>query len=100
MVQSTDGTLWKGEVDTDPTNFKQYFLNAYDNEGLDVQSFVEFEPNGTPVGDLVTVQSDGNDRIFGDMGFQMSFQVIRRLIMGKANISIYPVYRIFNRCTF
>ncbi|WP_294608493.1 hypothetical protein [uncultured Roseovarius sp.] len=60
-----DGTVWK---DGSPDGLKQYFLNASDNEGEAVLSYVEFAPNGTPIGDQVAVQSDGNDRIFGDMG--------------------------------
>jgi len=47
---------------------KQYFLNAYDNEGLLVGSYVDFEPNGTPIEPRKAVESDGNDRIFGDLG--------------------------------
>ena len=62
ILFNDDGTLWKGETDPNPNNFKQYFLNAYDNEGRLESSFVEFEPNGTPVGLEVEVESDGNDR--------------------------------------
>jgi len=76
ILFNDDGTVWKDDS-VDPALLKHYFLNQLDNEGTDnadsqldgvIESYVEFEPNGTPVGDEVGVQSDGNDVIFGDMG--------------------------------
>ncbi|WP_201742286.1 hypothetical protein [Mangrovicoccus ximenensis] len=67
ILFNEDGTLWKGS--DDPSGYRQYFLNAYDNEGLSLSGITEFEPNGDPVlGSERVVQSDGDDRIFGDMG--------------------------------
>ena len=73
ILFNDDGTLWKdGDADNPiapPDGIRQYFLNAYDNEGIDVIGVTDFEPNGTPIaGSERIVQSDGNDAIFGDMG--------------------------------
>jgi Ca2+-binding RTX toxin-like protein len=76
ILFNDDGSVWKDDS-VDPTTLKHYFLNQLDNEGTDnadpqldglVESYVEFEPNGTPIGEEVAVESDGNDVIFGDMG--------------------------------
>jgi Ca2+-binding RTX toxin-like protein len=70
-----DDQVWKGDA-IEPT-LRHYFLNQRDNEGTDnadaqldgvIESFVDFAPNGTPLGAEVAVESDGNDVIFGDLG--------------------------------
>ncbi len=62
-----DGEVWKG--DDSPDAYKHYFLNARDNEGALFNGATEFEPNGDPIEtSFVETESDGNDRIFGDMG--------------------------------
>ena len=61
-----DGTLWK---DGAPDGKKQYFLNAPDTEGELIGGYTEFAPNGTPIeSSWIEVHSDGDDRLFGDMG--------------------------------
>ncbi|MHC5112421.1 MAG: hypothetical protein ACYTHJ_21390, partial [Planctomycetota bacterium] len=82
LFDSTTDQVWKDDA-IDPNNpanadsLKHYFLNQRDFEGTDntdlqldgtILSFVDFAPNGTPIGDEVEVESDGNDVIFGDMG--------------------------------
>ena len=61
-----DGEVWKTGA---PDGLKQFFLNAPDTEGELVGGYTEFAPNGTPIeSSWVKRHSDGDDRIFGDMG--------------------------------
>ncbi|MCB9929003.1 MAG: hypothetical protein H6844_06280 [Alphaproteobacteria bacterium] len=63
-----NGSVWDANDPQDPTLYKQYFLNQLDNEGETFLGYTGFEPNGTPIGDEVPRESDGNDAIFGDLG--------------------------------
>ena len=97
ILFNDNGTVWKDDS-IDQATFdalKHYFLNQLDNEGgttvreLEnvlpenqpeftpeeaqilglVASYTDFEPNGTPIPQSLTlVESDGSDVIFGDMG--------------------------------
>ncbi|MDN3720465.1 hypothetical protein QW131_17540 [Roseibium salinum] len=59
--------VWKDDS-VDPSTLKHYFLNQLDNEGFDVLGYIDFKPNGDPIGDQVARETDGDDRIFGDHG--------------------------------
>ena len=62
-----EGAVWK-EDGSDLTGLKQYFLNNRDDEGPTTAGYVEFAPNGDPIGELQYRESDGDDVIFGDYG--------------------------------
>ena len=59
--------VWKGTDIADPA-LMQYFLNLVNDEGVGILGYVDFEPNGTPIGDQEVRRSDGADVIFGDYG--------------------------------
>jgi hypothetical protein len=46
----------------------EWLLNFVSFEGPEILGYVEFAPNGTPIGPMVGRNTDGDDVIFGDLG--------------------------------
>lgn len=67
ILFNQDNSVWKDDS-IDPDTLKHYFLNAMDNEGVTTEGYVDFAPNGTPIGDMQARESDGDDVLFGDLG--------------------------------
>jgi Ca2+-binding RTX toxin-like protein len=47
---------------------EEWLLNFVSHEGPEILGYVEFAPNGNPIGDQVGRNTDGDDVMFGDLG--------------------------------